>query len=83
LTEKIARLRAQMHDLAAREEEVRGVVTPAAQHAVMPAPDIATLRAIYCRRMTLFDRQRLRADAIAFRPAGDGALRMLTAFLRR
>ncbi|MFY7837978.1 MAG: DUF4158 domain-containing protein [Novosphingobium sp.] len=54
-----------------------------ADHAGVPAPQIATLRAIYRRRMSLFEHQRLAAEAIGWRTAEDGVLRMLTAFLRR
>ena len=76
-------LRMTGRPLAALEKVPPAVLAFAAEHAGLPAPQIGTLRAIYRRRMTLFEHQRLAAGAIAFQSAGDGTLRMLTAFLRR
>lgn len=47
------------------------------------APQLATLRAICRRRMTLFKHQRLAVSATGFRAPGEPQLRMLTAYLRR
>jgi TnpA family transposase len=49
----------------------------------MAAPQIATLRAIYKRRPTLFDHQKTAATAIGLRPFGDQANRHVTGFLRK
>ena len=68
--------------LAGFERIPPGILEFVANHAGIPAPQIATLRAIYRRRMTLFAHQRLAAEAIGWRSAEDGVLRMLTAFLR-
>ncbi len=76
-------LRMTGRPLAALERVPPAVLAFAAEHAGLPAPQIGTLRAIYRRRMTLFEHQRLAASAIAFQSAGDSTLRMLTAFLRR
>jgi hypothetical protein len=59
------------------------VLACAAQHAGMAAPQIATLRAIYRRRPTLFDHQNAAALALGLKPCGDQALRHVTGFLRR
>ncbi|KKW89675.1 DUF4158 domain-containing protein, partial [Sphingobium chungbukense] len=76
-------LRMTGRPLAAFERIPPGILEFVANHAGIPAPQIATLRAIYRRRMTLFAHQRLAAEAIGWRSAEDGVLRMLTAFLRR
>ena len=60
-----------------------GVLAFAATQAGMPAPRIATLRSIYRRRMTLFEHQRIAAEALGFKPLVDHPTRRLTAFLRR
>ena len=59
------------------------VLACAARHAGIPAPQIATLRAIYRRRMTLFNHQKTAASALGLKPYGDQASRHITAFLRR
>lgn len=76
-------LRMTGRPLAALERIPSVILEFVADHAGVPAPQIATLRAIYRRRMTLFAHQRLAAEAIGWRTAEDGVLRMLTAFLRR
>jgi hypothetical protein len=59
------------------------VLACAAAHAGMAAPQIATLRAIYRRRLTRFNHQKAAALALGFRPCGDQALRHVKGFLRR
>lgn len=59
------------------------VLACAARQAGMPAPHIATLRAIYRRRPTLFDHQNTAARARGLKPSGDQAIRHVTGFLRR
>lgn len=59
------------------------VLACAARMAGMPAPQIATLRAIYRRRPTLFDHQNTAALALGLKPYGDQAVRHVTGFLRR
>ena len=59
------------------------VLACAARHAGMPAPQIATLRAIYRRRPTLFDHQNTAALALGLKLCGDQAIRHVTGFLRR
>ena len=46
--------------------------------AGMPAPQIATLRAIYRRRPTLFDHQNTAALALGLKPYGDQEVRHVT-----
>ena len=59
------------------------VLVCAARNADMPAPQIATWRAIYRRRPTLFDQQNTAALALGLKPNGDQAVRHITGFLRR
>ncbi|MEP6869189.1 MAG: Tn3 family transposase [Novosphingobium sp.] len=59
------------------------VLTCAARHAGLIAPQIATLRAIYKRRPTLFDHQKTAALAAGLEPCGDQAIRHVTGFLRK
>ena len=55
----------------------------AAEHAGMVAPQIATLRAIYRRRPTLFEHQRIAAKTLGFSAIDEHRLRGLTAYMRR
>jgi TnpA family transposase len=59
------------------------VLQHVAIQADMTAPQIATIRAIYRRRMTLFQHQRDAMDALGFQDFGDYAERALVAHLRR
>ncbi len=59
------------------------VLVCAARHAGMAAPQIATLRAIYRRRMTLFAHQKIAATTVGLKPYSDQASRHVTGFLRR
>jgi Domain of unknown function (DUF4158) len=59
------------------------VLVCAARHAGMAAPQIATLRAIYRRRMTLFAHQKIAATTVGLKPYGDQVSRHVTGFLRR
>ena len=76
-------LRMSGRHLPALERVPSSVLAYAAAEVGVPAPQLATLRAIYRRRMTLFKHQRLAESATGFSTAGEGQLRMLTAFLRR
>lgn len=80
---QIGFLRMTGRPLAQFERLPAAVLACAAAHAGMPAPRIATLRSIYRRRMTLFQHQRIAADAIGFQVLGEHAARKLTAHLRR
>lgn len=55
----------------------------AAEHAGIVAPQIATLRAIYRRRPTLFEHQRIAAKALGFSAIDDHRMRGLTGYMRR
>ncbi|MEQ1515900.1 MAG: Tn3 family transposase [Usitatibacteraceae bacterium] len=59
------------------------VLDCAARYADMVPPQIATLRAIYKRRPTLFDHQKTAATAVGLKPYGDQAIRHVTGFLRK
>lgn len=76
-------LRLSGRPLPAVERLPAAVLAYAAAQAGMPAPRIATLRSIYRRRMTLFEHQRIAAEALGFKPLVDHPTRRLTAFLRR
>lgn len=76
-------LRLSGRPLSAVERLPATVLAFAAEQAGMPAPMIATLRSIYRRRMTLFEHQRIAAQALGFKPLTDHPTRRLTAFLRR
>lgn len=76
-------LRMSGRHLPALERVPSSVLAYAAVEVSAPAPRLATLRAIYRRRMTLFEHQRLAALATGFRAAGEAQFRMLTAYLRR
>ncbi|MCR9178512.1 MAG: Tn3 family transposase [Alphaproteobacteria bacterium] len=80
---QIGFLRMTGRPLALFERLPAAVLACAAAHAGMSAPRIATLRSIYRRRMTLFQHQRIAAEAIGFRVLGEHATRKLTAHLRR
>jgi hypothetical protein len=58
------------------------VLAYAAAEVGVLAPQLATPRAIYRRRMTMFKHQRLAETANGFSTAGEAQLRMLTAYLR-
>ena len=49
----------------------------------LPAPDIASLRAMYARRRTLYEHQQLARTATGFSELGDAAERVLNGQLRR
>jgi len=49
----------------------------------LPAPDIASLRAMYARRRTLYEHQQLARMATGFSELGDAAERVLNGQLRR
>jgi TnpA family transposase len=83
LTLHIGFLRLSGRSLSAVERLPATVLAFAAAQAGMPAPRIATLRSIYRRRMTLFEHQRIAAEALGFKPLVDHPTRRLTAFLRR
>ena len=76
-------LRMSGRPLSAAERLPAAVLAFAAAQAGMPAPRIATLRSIYRRRMTLFEHQRIAAEALGFKPLVDHPTRRVTAFLRR
>ena len=76
-------LRLSGRPLSAVERLPAAVLAFAATEAGMPAPRIATLRSIYRRRMTLFEHQRIAAEALGLKPLLDHPTRRLTAFLRR
>ena len=76
-------LRMSGRHLPALERVPSSVLAYAAAQVGVAAPQLATLRAIYRRRPTLFEHQRLAGVAIGFRAAGEAQLRMLTAYLRR
>jgi hypothetical protein len=80
---QIGFLRMTGRSLAAFERLPPAVLSCAAAHAGMPAPQIATLRSIYRRRTTLFEHQLIAAEALGFRPASEHVVRKLTAHLRR
>ena len=76
-------LRMSGRHLPALERVPSSVLAFAAAEVGTAAPQLATLRAIYRRRMTLFEHHRLAGMATGFRSAGEAQLRMLTAYLRR
>ena len=76
-------LRMSGRHLPALERVPSSVLAYAAAQVGVVAPQLATLRAIYRRRPTLFEHQRLAESATGFSTAGEGQLRMLTAYLRR
>ena len=71
-------LRMSGRHLPALKRVPSSVLAYAAGEVGAAAPQLATLRAIYRRRMTLFEHQRLAASATGFRSAGEAQLRMLT-----
>jgi hypothetical protein len=80
---QIGFLRMTGRPLALFERLPAAVLACAADHAGLSAPRIATLRSIYRRRMTLFQHQRIAAEALGFQTLPEHAARKLTAYLRR
>jgi len=76
-------LRMSGRHLSALERVPSSVLAFAGDEVGVAAPQLATLRAIYRRRMTLFAHQRLAASATGISAANEAQLRMLTAYLRR
>ncbi|EIZ79505.1 transposase Tn3 family protein [Novosphingobium sp. Rr 2-17] len=76
-------LRMSGRHLPALERVPSSVLAFAGDEVGVAAPQLATLRAIYRRRMTLFEHQRLAATATGMRAPSEAQLRMLTAYLRR
>ena len=76
-------LRMSGRHLPAFERVSSSVLAYAAAEVGVLAPQLATLRGIYRRRMTMFKHQRLAEAATGFSTAGEAQLRMLTAYLRR
>jgi hypothetical protein len=80
---QIGFLRMTGRPLATVERLPAAVLSCAAAYAGLPAPRIATLRSIYRRRTTLFEHQRVAAQALGFRAASEHVMRKLTTHLRR
>ena len=59
------------------------VLTRAGQAADISAPQLASIRSIYRRRMTLYQHQQAAMAALAFRDYGNASERALTGHLRR
>jgi hypothetical protein len=59
------------------------VLTRAGKAADILAPQLASIRSIYRRRMTLYQHQQAAMAALAFRDYGDASERALTGHLRR
>jgi hypothetical protein len=76
-------LRMSGRHLSALERVPSSVLAFAGDEVGIAAPQLATLRAIYRRRITLFEHQRLAASATGIRAPNEAQLRMLTAYLRR
>jgi TnpA family transposase len=76
-------LRMTGRSLSAVERIPASVLAYVADIVGIPAPQIATLRAIYLRRATLYVHQRLATQILGVSSADDRQLRGLTAYLRR